>query len=336
MVTDAGEAIGDAASQTKQAVVETTVATGEAIGSVASQASKAAVETATEFGGAVGGTAVQASQAVVKTAVATGENIGSAATIVGQAVVGTATGTGGAIAGAASQAGEAVVGTAVGVGEAIGSGISQAGEAVVGTAVGVGKPVGDSVFQATQAVGYAITSFSNNPQFQEVIKSLQVDWLVKLIDQVDIVKAETEVRMLQQQYPNKQPSEIAHHLMLEKALFAAGTGFASSLMPGTAVALLAVDLAAIMLLQAEMVYQIACAYGFDLQEPARKGEVLAIFGLSLGGREVLKVGTSYATKAGLGILRNVPVAGAVIGASTNAAMIYTLGYGACRFYEGQI
>ncbi len=36
----------------------------------------------------------------------------------------------------------------------------------------------------------------------------------------------------------------------------------------------------------------------------------------------------------MGLLRNVPVAGAVIGASTNAAMIYALGYGACRFYEG--
>ncbi len=44
----------------------------------------------------------------------------------------------------------------------------------------------------------------------------------------------------------------------------------------------------------------------------------------------------YAAKAGLSFLQNVPVAGAVIGASTNAAMIYALGYGACRFYETKI
>lgn len=73
-----------------------------------------------------------------------------------------------------------------------------------------------------------------------------------------------------------------------------------------------------------MVYQIAYAYGLNLQEPARKGEVLAIFGLALG--------SGCAIKAGLGFLRNVPVAGAVIGASTNAATLYALGYAACRFY----
>jgi uncharacterized protein (DUF697 family) len=85
-----------------------------------------------------------------------------------------------------------------------------------------------------------------------------------------------------------------------------------------------------------MIYQIACAYGFDLKEPARKGEVVAIFGLSLGGSQALKAGSSYAVKAGLGFLRNVPVAGAAIGASTNAVMLYAVGYAACRFYEAKL
>lgn len=116
--------------------------------------------------------------------------------------------------------------------------------------------------------------------------------------------------------------------MVDKALQAGRSGLARSLVPGFAVALLALDLAATTSLQAEMVYQIACAYGLDIREPARKSEVLAIFGLSLGG--------SYAAKAGLGFLRNVPVAGAVIGVSTNAAMLYTLGYAACRFYEAKL
>ncbi len=148
------------------------------------------------------------------------------------------------------------------------------------------------------------------------------------MDQVDIVKAETQVRKLQQQYPHEQASEIAHRLMLEKSLYVGGSGLASSLVPGFAAALLAVDLAATTAMQAEMVYQIACAYGLNLQEPARKGEVIAIFGLALGG--------GCAIKAGLGFLRNVPVAGAVIGASTNAATLYALGYAACRFYEAKV
>ncbi|NEQ26026.1 MAG: EcsC family protein, partial [Microcoleus sp. SIO2G3] len=105
------------------------------------------------------------------------------------------------------------------------------------------------------------------------------------------------------------------------------SGLVSSLVPGAALALLAIDLAATTALQTEMIYQIAAVYGLDLQDPARKGEVLAIFGLALGG--------SKALQAGLGFLRNVPLAGAMIGAGTNATMIYTLGYAACRFYEAK-
>jgi uncharacterized protein (DUF697 family) len=92
--------------------------------------------------------------------------------------------------------------------------------------------------------------------------------------------------------------------------------------------LLALDIVATTALQTEMVYQIAAAYGLDLQDSARKGEVLAIFGLALGG--------SNAIKAGLGFIRNVPLAGATIAAGTNATMLYSLGYAACRFYEAKL
>jgi uncharacterized protein (DUF697 family) len=78
-----------------------------------------------------------------------------------------------------------------------------------------------------------------------------------------------------------------------------------------------------------MVYEIASLYGLDLKDTARKGEVLAIFGLALGGGRLLKA-------AGLGLLRNVPFAGAAIAASSNATMIYSLGYAACRFYEAKL
>jgi uncharacterized protein (DUF697 family) len=332
----AGENIGNAASQAGQAVVETAVGVGGAVGGAASQAGQAVVETAVGVGGAVGGAASQAGQAVVETAVGVGGAVGGAASQAGQAVVGTAVGVGGAVGGAASQAGQAVVGTAVGVGGAIGGAASQAGQAVVGTAVGVGGAIGGAASQATEGVGYAISMFGNNPQFQQITKALQVDWLVKLVEQVDVVKAETEVRRLQQQYPNEKAGEIAHRLMLDKAFVAGGMGFASGSVPGAAVALFAVDLVATCALQAEMIYQIACAYGLDLRDPARKGEALAIFGLSLGGSQALKAGAGYAMKAGLVFLESIPFAGSAIGASANAAMIYALGYAACRFYEAKI
>lgn len=93
-------------------------------------------------------------------------------------------------------------------------------------------------------------------------------------------------------------------------------------------ALLAIDLAATTALQTELVYEIAAAYGLDLHDPARKGEVLAIFGLALSG--------GNAVKAGLGFLRNVPLAGTLIGASTNATVLYSVGYAASRYYEAKL
>ena len=143
-----------------------------------------------------------------------------------------------------------------------------------------------------------------------------------------MAKAEAEVRKLQQEHPDESPSQIAHRIMVEKAKRAGGIGLATSVLPGAALAFLAVDLAATTQLQAEMVHQIAAAYGLDLKDPARKGEVLGIFGLGLGGSRLLKA-------AGLGLLRNIPFAGAVIGASSNATMLYSLGYAACRFYEAK-
>ncbi|NJK74270.1 MAG: hypothetical protein HC942_09440 [Microcoleus sp. SU_5_6] len=62
--------------------------------------------------------------------------------------------------------------------------------------------------------------------------------------------------------------------------------------------------------------------------PPADRKFLAVFGLSAGSLEVLKLG--------FGLLRNVPLAGMAIGASTNAAMFYAVGSAACQFYEAKI
>lgn len=240
-----------------------------------------------------------------------------------EAVGGAALGVSGAVGGAAMGVGGAVAGAAMSVGGAVGS----AAMGVGGAAMGVGGAVGGAAIQATQVVGQALAIVGNNPILQTAIKSLNQDWLNPLIDKVDVVKAEAAVKKLQQEHPNEKPPEIAHHLMLEKSVFAGTTGLASSLAPGQAAAMFAVDWAATAALSAELVYQIAAAYGMDLQDSKRKTEVVTIFGLGLGGKTAIQ--------AGLGLLRNIPVAGAVIGASSNAVMIYGLGYAACQFYEAK-
>jgi len=260
----------------------------------------------------------------------TAKAVGGAAIGVGGAVGSAAMGVGGAVGSAAMGVGGAVGSAAIGVGGAIGSAAMGVGGAVVGAAMGVGGAVGSAAMQATQIVGQALAIVGNNPDLQTAIKSLDKSWLnllIDLIDKIDVVKAEAAVRKLQQQYPNEKPPEIAHHLMLEKSVFAGTTGLASSLVPGQAAAMFAADYVATAGLWAELVYQIAAAYGMDLQGSERKGEVVAIFGLGLGGTTAIKVG--------LGFLRNIPGAGAVIGASSNAAMTYGLGYTACQFYEAK-
>ncbi len=170
---------------------------------------------------------------------------------------------------------------------------------------------------------------SENWLIRKLSGVLNLNWLIGTTDIVDLEKAEAAVKKLKQKYPNESPSQIAHRIMLEKATKAGTVGLATSILPGVAVALLAIDLTATTKLQSEMIYEIASDYGLDLKDPARKGEVLAIFGLALGGGRLLKA-------AGLGLLRNVPFAGAAIGASSNATMIYSLGYAACRFYEAKL
>ncbi|MGF1936079.1 MAG: EcsC family protein [Nostoc sp. ChiQUE02] len=206
-------------------------------------------------------------------------------------------------------------------------------KAVLDTAVGVGeattKQTHKLIEQTTQSSGQIVNRLSENWLIRRLSGVLNLNWLIGNTDIVDLEKAEAAVKKLKQKYPNESPSQIAHRIMVEKATKAGTVGLATSILPGVAVALLAIDLTATTKLQSEMIYEIASDYGLDLKDPARKGEVLAIFGLALGGGRLLKA-------AGLGLLRNVPLAGAVIGASSNATMIYSLGYAACRFYEAKL
>jgi hypothetical protein len=136
-------------------------------------------------------------ESVSKMVLDAGEAIGSTASCAGQTVVYAAIGTGEAIGSTASYAGQAVVGTAVGFGEAISSVTVQATQTIVMTTVGTGEAIGNAAIQTTQTVGYAFDLIANNPLFQQVKNALPQDWVV-VLDKVDLVQAETEVRRLQQ------------------------------------------------------------------------------------------------------------------------------------------
>jgi len=202
-----------------------------------------------------------------------------------KSVAGKVVGVGGAVGNQVAKTGKGLIKTSSHVGGAIGHTASQVGGSVLKAATGFGNATVEQTQHlaehATEGTGHAVTYISDNPLIRKLTGAMKLDWLVGLSDEVDLSKAEAAVRKLQQEYPDESSSQIAHRIMVEKAIYAGGVGLASSLVPGQAIALMAVDLATTSALQTEMVYQIAAAYGLDLNDPARKGEVLAIFGLAL-------------------------------------------------------
>ena len=182
------------------------------------------------------------------------------------------------------------------------------------------------VEQATDLTGSTMEAISENPLVQSIKNFFGVDWLMSLLGEVDVDKVQVKVSKLQQKYPLEKPREIAHRLIVDKAQEAGKIGLVTNIIPPVATTLLGIELVAIIKLQAEMIYEIAAAYNLDLRQPNRRGEILAIFSLSLGGNFL---------KGSLNFVEILPGIGTIVGASTNALIFYSLGYTASRFYEIQ-
>lgn len=209
--------------------------------------------------------------------------------------------------------------------------VKFAADGVTGATTAVGNMVMPAaqqfVEQSTETVGHMVTPIAEHPLTKYAAKVPGINLLMTALGQVDVVQAQKEVDSLRQQYPLETSEQIARRVVADTAIKAGGIGLLTNFIPPLALTLFAVDIAAVTTLQAEMVYRIAAAYGFPLNDSARRGEVLAIFGLSLGGSSALKVG--------LGIVELIPLVGAAVGASSNAGLIYTLGYAASQFYDAK-
>ena len=184
------------------------------------------------------------------------------------------------------------------------------------------------VEQATQGTGQFLSSVSQNSTLKFLTDRLGADWLRTLLGEVDTEKIQQQVIKLQREHSRETPEQLAHRIAVEKAVSAGGLGLAANFVPPLAIALLGLELATLFKLQAEMIYQIAAVYGLDLTDHARRGEVLAVLGLALGSSGVFK--------GGLGIIELIPLIGAFYGATTNAAMLYTTGNIANRYYEAKL
>ncbi|XGV95303.1 MAG: hypothetical protein ACAF41_21465 [Leptolyngbya sp. BL-A-14] len=191
----------------------------------------------------------------------------------------------------------------------------------------VGTSLHDFLAQGTETVGKVVTPIVSNPFIKFATKVPGVSWLMAALGQVDVDAVQRDVELLRRTYPMESDAALAQRVIADTAWKAAGIGLATNFIPPLALMLFAVDFGAIAALQAEMIYRVAAIYGFSPIEPTRRGEVLALWGLSTGGSE--------AVKAGLSVVELVPVVGAAVGSVGNAAILYTLGGVACRFYEAK-
>lgn len=173
------------------------------------------------------------------------------------------------------------------------------------------------------SAGVTLEGFSQLPFAKPLSKLLGTEWL---FGQMDLDKIYLKVNQVRQQYPQEDTKGLAHRLVVAKALEAGKLGVIANILPPIALFLFGIELAVIAKLLAELVYEIAHLYGLDLKDSKRRGEVLALFLLSLGGDTV---------KAGLNIFEIIPGLGIIIGASTNAILIYALGQTASQFYQSK-
>lgn len=229
------------------------------------------------------------------------------------------------------QAGQSVIETAMNIQGSVGNlsqSMMEGGKLAFGSIFNRKDTVKNTTPNPPSQTKTEVNGFNNNPWLKSIIKTLNVDKIFAIIEQVDLAQVETNIQQLKNEYPHESYRQISHRIMVAKVVDLGTSEIASKFVSERLSNLIGVDSQPSQTLEFEMIYEIAYAYGLNIHDPIRKDEALAIFSLALGSHQALKLG--------LGLLRDVPLAGVVISASTNAVILYALGYAACQFYESNL
>ena len=178
------------------------------------------------------------------------------------------------------------------------------------------------------------------------------NWLLDLLEKVDIHKARKRVAKVQLAYPNESPAQISQRMIWSKAKYLGGIGFASGLVPpGLNVPFIVLDVITTVVVQMELVYEIAAAHGLDLEAPERKGELVLVMAVGAGSDRAVNAGLRVFERKVTPVLleqlakvlggklaekfitRSIPLIGAVLGAGANITFLYALGKTAVQFYS---
>ena len=197
------------------------------------------------------------------------------------------------------------------------TGVNAAGDACVDV-------IYPAINQATQLVGNTVAPIADIPFIKYATAVPGLSWLLAAVGQVNADKVRQEVATLRAEHPLDTDEQLVQRVISQTTWRAAQVGLLTNIIPPVAALLFAIDLGAIAALQAEMIYKIAAIYGFSTEDAARRGEVLAIWAVLTGSSGTLKSGLSF--------LEILPGVGTAIGVSSDAALIYTVGFLASRYY----
>ncbi len=225
------------------------------------------------------------------------------------------------------------------------------------------KAVSTSVYKAppkamswieslSEFLGDTVSKTKENWLSRLLTKYLGANWLLDLLEKVDIHKARKRVAKVQRAYPNESPAQISQRMIWSKAKYLGGIGFASGLVPpGLNVPFIVLDVITTVVVQMELVYEIAAAHGLDLEAPERKGELVLVMAVGAGSDRAVNAGLRVFERKVTPVLleqlakvlggklaekfvtRSIPLIGAVLGAGANITFLYALGKTAVQFYS---
>jgi uncharacterized protein (DUF697 family) len=204
----------------------------------------------------------------------------------------------------------------------------------------------------SEFLGDTVSKTKENWLSRLLTKYLGANWLLDLLEKVDIHKARKRVAKVQRAYPNESPAQISQRMIWSKAKYLGGIGFASGLVPpGLNVPFIVLDVITTVVVQMELVYEIAAAHGLDLEAPERKGELVLVMAVGAGSDRAVNAGLRVFERKVTPVLleqlakvlggklaekfvtRSIPLIGAVLGAGANITFLYALGKTAVQFYS---
>lgn len=209
---------------------------------------------------------------------------------------------------------------------ALAQGLVQAlDEAIAYAGNGVMAPCQPWLEPLTASVGQVVAPVANHPLVQGLTLVPGLQWLLAALGQVNVDQVRQGVDDLRRSQPQADRRALARQVMADTTLKAAGVGLVTNLAPPLAILLSFVEVGAVAALQATMIYRIATIYGYSPEDSERRGEVFTIW--------LLSASASGLVKSGLGLVEALPWLGTAVGVATDATLIYSVGYWACRYYE---